>query len=145
MNMFTRVGATAGVLTLGITTLAAAPAVAAEELAEAGEPWCEITRVVNSNPGSSGTEGAQDWWDVYFRTSDGLEDWSFHFLNKAPGDVWIYDYYLRPDLDASEAAGHLVYPNVAGAQYLEPAPGEYSFFLLVPDGDAAPVVDCVAG
>lgn len=142
---FNRLGAAAGVVALGIAGLVAAPAAAAAEPAAPDEPWCEVTRVVNSSPEPS--EGAIDWWGVNFRTSEGLEDWSFHFRNKQPEEVSIYSYYLRPDPAASRAAGYAVVPNRDGTKhYLTvPSTGELSFALLVPDGDEAPVVDCVVG
>lgn len=137
--------AAVGVVALGIASLAT-PAAAASPSANPPAPGCEIVEVANSNPGDSPTEGAVDWWAVSFSTSSDLEEWSFHFLNKTPDEAWIYDYYLRADLDASEAAGHLVIPHARGAQYLDlPDTDQRYFWVLNPDGSPDPVIECVAG
>lgn len=137
--------AVVGVLALGIAAFGA-PAAAASPSATPSDPGCAIVQAVNTNPDDSPYEGALDWWAVEFSTDPGLESWSYHFVNKAPDEAWIYDYYLRADLDASAAAGHLVIPHVDGAGYLTVPDTERTYFwVLNPDGDSDPVIECVAG
>lgn len=139
-----RTKAGAGILALCAAGLAAAPAAAAEPSTRSA-PDCQITQLANTNPDDSPYEGTLDWWAVAFTTSAGLADWSYHLPNKSPDEAWIYDYYLRADLAASEAAGHLVIPHAAGASYFDLPDGGQYFWLLVPDDAPAPVVDCIPG